>query len=622
MKVTKRSKGDSAEKASTGNRTIVNKDFIEFGTPQAWRADITVGDTLASISEQVESVAGTTPVIARHEEPRDAYSVYKLSPLFEPILNALISNVYGSGYNLVPILDPDTPESYNKVAEILAFEKSGDDLEGDYQPTEEEISGELDRIRRRIRNEKLALDRFYANCCADMTYQRLCILRGQDLEIIGDAYWEVQRDVSGRPARLLWVPAWSILATPQTSDQFAVNELIKVSPVRWEMGKQVRRFRAYVQVDPSGNVVAKYKEYGDPRCMSRKTGKYYMSIEEMRSTDGEEESLPATELLSFTIPSASSYTYGKPSWTGVYPNLKGARDLEEENMGIITDQKIPQMFILVSGGRGISQKDIDRLQHQITEKSQAGKKGIYLLHAKGQTTSSGGISAAPTMKLERTKSEQHEDALGLKYLKHSYDQVRHAYRMPKVALGDEEGTASDQTLPLLRFTESQVYDPRRDLIDDREQSTLLRDLGIQCVVRRSRSRVPKDPNELTDMISTLVTAGVLTPDEARKLAGDIFNMEFKDLIGAWSKIPARLLTSILQTKNQLVAAALLSDEKELMTRLQEALTGSLAGATAASESINSNSQQNQSSSEESNNGPTSNSAPKGPESGVASSSAS
>jgi len=100
---------------------------------------------------------------------------------------------------------------------------------------------------------------------------------------------------------------------------------------------------------------------------------------------------------------------------------------------------------------------------------------------------------------------------------------------------------------------------------------------------RTRSRVPREPNQLATIISTLMNAGVLTPDEGRDLASDIFNKEFKDLEGIWSKLPTKLLLAMLQTKNQLVAAALLGSETEhdIIARLQAALVGQLEGAPPA-----------------------------------------
>jgi capsid portal protein len=297
--------------------------------------------------------------------------------------------------------------------------------------------------------------------------------------------------------------------------------------------------------------------------------------------------LAATELLHFELPNPLSTAYGKPGYTGVYPVLEGTRDLSEENQHIITDRLVPQMFICIAGGVGVRQEDIDALQEQIEQNARAGKKSIYFIQARSDKNEMGRISPTPSIHFEKTKSEQHTDALGLKYHEHCEKQLQHAYRYPSAALGQHEQLSEGTIQAGYRYAEAQVHDPKRDLFADRINSTLLPDLGIQLNRYRARARVPKEPNELAKIIQMLMESGVLTPDEGRQLAGDIFNRDFQDLEGIWSKLPTKLLLAMLQTKNQLVAAALLGSESEsdIIARLQAALVGQLEGAGVSTDGL-------------------------------------
>jgi capsid portal protein len=232
------------------------------------------------------------------------------------------------------------------------------------------------------------------------------------------------------------------------------------------------------------------------------------------------------------------------------------------------------MFCLVAGAAGISDKDLGALEKKIEEKKAQGKRSIYFIQAKSTKMSNGMLSPTPTLELIKTKSEQHVDMLGLQYQAHGAKISRLAYRLPRAELGDDEGYSREQQLAAHRFAESQVYSPRRDLFDDRTNATLLRDLGIQTVQMRTRSRTPTDPDQLSEIVSRLITAGVLTPDEAREIASDIFGRDFEDLLGVWSKLPPPLLTALLQTKNQLIAAALMSseDNTDVLEKLREAFS--------------------------------------------------
>lgn len=588
--------GDMASAAATGRRKQIAEILIGTQTAQAWRPDSPVGDQLLGVQVTEPLKGGIEYIIIPPESVEQAYRVFKLSPYLRPIVDALVANVYGAGFTLDPVMDPDDPGAGVEVKRYLSFEKSAS--AGSYEaeveePTDKEIEAELARIRRRISNESVFLEAWFSCCCPDMTYLRLCVLVGQDIEASGTGYVEVLRDSDGFPKRLIWAPAWSISAKPLDEDFINSEESVPLSPIRWSKDTYQRRFRSFVQTDLNGSVVGRYKEYGDPRVMSRRTGYYYHTIEDMQAAPDEQfqhpdgqpgTPLPATELLAFPLPSPVSCTYGQPAWTGVYPDLEGARDVSEENPNLLVDRKVPQMFILVAGGAGIPPKEIEALELKISQNIKQGKKSIYILQAKSARTASGTISPTPTIEIVKTKSEQYQDALGLQYLEHAEAQARHTYRLPPAALGQMEKVTGQDAQLAYQFAESQVYDPRRQIVvDDRINSTLIRDLGVQLVRYRTRSRAPREPNQLATIISTLMNSGVLTPDEGRKLAGDIFNLELKELEGIWSKLPTKLLLAMLQTKNQLVAAALLGSETErdIIARLQAALVGQLEAAPPA-----------------------------------------
>jgi len=52
---------------------------------------------------------------------------------------------------------------------------------------------------------------------------------------------------------------------------------------------------------------------------------------------------------------------------------------------------------------------------------------------------------------------------------------------------------------------------------------------------------------MTEMVERLVRVGVLTPEEGRLLAGDIFNREFRKIGDDWTKRPITLTLAGIQT---------------------------------------------------------------------------
>jgi polyhydroxyalkanoate synthesis regulator phasin len=86
--------------------------------------------------------------------------------------------------------------------------------------------------------------------------------------------------------------------------------------------------------------------------------------------------------------------------------------------------------------------------------------------------------------------------------------------------------------------------------------------------------VTRDPERMTDMVEKLVRVGVLTPEEGRLLAGDIFNREFRKLGDDWTKRPITLTLAGIQTQQTDVDAgsrrtALLDGARSIMNLRDE-----------------------------------------------------
>jgi len=86
--------------------------------------------------------------------------------------------------------------------------------------------------------------------------------------------------------------------------------------------------------------------------------------------------------------------------------------------------------------------------------------------------------------------------------------------------------------------------------------------------------VTRDPERMTAMVERLVRVGVLTPEEGRFLAGDIFNREFRKIGDDWTKRPITLTLAGIQTgvqdlRAQTEKGSLLDDARRLLTLREE-----------------------------------------------------
>lgn len=555
--------------------------FLGFQTP---------GSTSSEHAIPLTSIFDGEDFLEPPEDPIQMYKAFQLSAYWEPIVEALLTNVYKQSYILRPVIPFDRPlEAKRLIKEALIWQQSSGDFNADIAITDEEVEDLLNKLQQRSIIEKHFVDKFFQEAIPDMTYRQLWDLTGQDLEIEGNAYWEVIRDTEGKIARIQWLPAITMKATKQGAEQVGCEKIVRDSILSWKPEPQIRRFRRYAQVHGS-HVVTYFKEFGDPRVLSRKTGKFYTDI--MHPETGEvlvtgyqrlvkaEQApdnpmpLPATEAYHWKLAFGGSTVYGKSRGSGIHPSLRGARDLDEENLKLINDEAIPSLMLLVSGGV-VGAKAFDRLRAQIAERKK-GRKGILLVEAvSGAQVGVAHPQQQPKIAVERMKSQQSSDAIFQNYEKRTEEKAAGAYRMPQSGLGKNVGANRATYQAQQRFTEDQVYAPKREDRDELMQLDFFAELDIITWRYETRAQMTKDPKTIAEVLRILIEAGVITPNEAREEAGPIFNKRLDDLKGLWTMFPPRVLTVMLQTKNQELATALLGEDEVALDKLVQGIRGML-----------------------------------------------
>jgi hypothetical protein len=100
-------------------------------------------------------------------------------------------------------------------------------------------------------------------------------------------------------------------------------------------------------------------------------------------------------------------------------------------------------------------------------------------------------------------------------------------------------------------------------------------MGIRFWRFRSQTPVTRDPERMTAMVERLVRVGVLTPEEGRVLASDIFNREFRKISDDWVKRPITLTLAGIQTgvedlRSRGEQGSILDDARKLL-RLRDEL---------------------------------------------------
>jgi PBSX family phage portal protein len=513
--------------------------------------------------EESETGFTTAGALAPPYDPETLCSIFEHSNSLRQNVDAYATNIDGFGYRLEPAIELDAEDAADKVRDALTLESAAARDAGalspdvSVEPTTEEVAARLAEYRTLSRAERARLEAFFEFCCFDHSFVDLRRRTRQDLEVTGNAYWEVLRNTRGDIARFVYVPAHTVRLLPLDREPVAFTERVRVSPVTFEVVAGRRRMRRYVQVHGTERVF--FKSFGDPRVVSRATGRVHRHADALRDAPDDGS---ATELIHFAVHSPRS-PYGVPRWVGTLLSVLGSRQMEEVNFLYFENKSVPPMALIVSGGR-LSDASVPRIERFIEEnlKGKANFHKILILEAEGAETGNAKIELRPLT------DAQQQDALFQVYDQRNIDKVGSSFRLPKLLRGESADINRATAEAALRFAEDQVFQPERDEFDFLMNRRVLADMGIRFWRFRSQAPVARDPDRMTEMVERLVRVGVLTPEEGRVLAGDIFNREFRKIGDDWTKRPITLTLAGIQTGVQDLRDApdrVLDDARKLLT---------------------------------------------------------
>lgn len=475
--------------------------------------------------------------------------VIEKSNSLRPNVDAYVTNIDGYGHRISQLLDPDAEDAFEQVKRNLVLDRHLDRqvmldagvpesmVPPIQQPTDQEVIDTIATIRDAAAIESARLESFFKYCCAESSFVTLRRQTRQDLETTGNGYWEVLRDKRGRISEFKYLPAYTVRLRKTDPAPVEVSRVTRETLLRQTKTTTRRRFRSFVQ-ELDGAVVF-FKEFGDPRAMSHKTGKSYASLAELEAAEG--AGLDASEVLHFRIHSPRS-PYGIPRWMGALLSVLGSREAEEVNFLYFSNKSVPPLAVLVSGGR-MTDQTVKRLQDFIESdiKGKANFHKILVLEADSPATASTGDHAGRArIELRPLTMAQSSDGLFQRYDERNIDKVGSAFRLPRLLRGDSRDFNRATADACLVFAEQQVFKPERDEFDFMVNRKLLPELGAIYVEFVSSTPTTTDPTELSEILVRMTEGGIITPDEARELSSPIWGWDLPRIDADWVTQPLKL----------------------------------------------------------------------------------
>lgn len=511
------------------------------------------GGPESNAQEQLDDSSGNdilrgTGILNPPYDPDTLALICENSSTLRPSIDAYVINIDSYGHTFKPVIDLLAPDADEKIKDALRYERKNED----YEPTGAEVTARKTKLKKEMANERQKLTAFFDNCTCDLQFSGPEGLRGltrMDLETTGNAYWEVGRNLLGEVTAFNRLPARSMKMTSLDQARVETIEKRKTSLLGVEKVEVTKRFRRYIQSFSTGPGAkfAFFKEYGDPRLISAKTGKTYETLEAMQKA---EEGAPvATEVIHFKISSPRS-EYGIPRWIGVLLAVLGSRQAEEVNFMYFDNKSIPPLAVIVNGGR-LTGDSTKRLEDYLDTNIKGRKNFHKLLILEGESAMATQFSSAPgesdngrmKIMIQPLTDAQQKDGLFLDYDERNADKVGQSFRLPRLLRGDIRDFNRSTAVAALDFAEVQVFNPLRQQFDWVMNRLMLSVLDARYHDFISSAATIRDPEALSAMITELTKANVLTPEESRELAEEVFHRKFLKVDAEWTKQPVGITVS-------------------------------------------------------------------------------
>lgn len=486
-------------------------------------------------------------------DPNLLCKIFENSNSLRQCVDAYKTNIDGFGHIFEPLIELRESGGRETVRDAIYLERAQAAQDGGQislldliPPSDAEVEKKIEVIQYAMRIEKARVESFFENCCADSSFVTLRRNTREDLEVTGNAYWEIIRNDAGIVSQFAQMPSRSVRVTKHKSNMLDVRQHVRVGTLLWREETFRRRFRRYAQV--AGEDIVYFKEYGDPSIVSSRSCKSYATLEDMLTAEG--PVAPANEVFHFKVPSIRNGNYGVPRWIGNLLSVLGSRSAEEVNFAYFENKSIPPMAILVSGGR-LGPESVKRIE-DFVEINIKGKKNFHKILVIEAETSAGQIglmdnASAMRLEIKILTDAQLKDGLFREYDAANMDKVGMGFRLPKLLRGDIKDFNRATASSSLDFAETQVFVPERNDFDFSMTRFFLTALGIRHYRFKSNGPRLSDSQDWGDMIFKLTTAGILTPEDARELAGKkVLSRELPIVDADWVKQPLALTIAGVQ----------------------------------------------------------------------------
>jgi len=417
------------EKVVINQRKMIVKAYV------LGKTDLRSQSTVQSqIADPFSKMYAADKVLRPPYNPQSLAQVSEISSSLSQCVSAMITNVGGFGWELIPA--PHMPVS-------------------DKLPLEAEA-------------EKQMVENLFNYCNRQENFTMLRKDVRLDYELTGMGYMEVVRNRAGEIAELHRLPSYLTRLTTRDEEITEFKQPIRNVQGKFEEIIRRDRFRRIVQIMDANKMVY-FKEFGDHRMIDADTGE----------VDSDTKNA-ANEVIVFSQPCAYGI-YGLPVWLPDLMGILGARKAETVNYMFFDNKTIPPMVVTVSGG-SLTKGTVEKLT-ELFEKDIKGLDNFHKALIIEATPTDVGDMPGEKMFPVRIHVQPltqfiAKDGQFLNYLAAVDDSVGASFRLPPIYRGKSKDYTRATAMESARVGEEQVFVPERRQFDYIINTTILANMKV------------------------------------------------------------------------------------------------------------------------------------------------
>ncbi len=342
-------------------------------------------------------------------------------------------------------------------------------------------------------------------------------------ETYGISYLEVIRNLAGEVVQIDFIKDTPSIQKTKPLEPYKTS-------IYYHHGQQLERKKRYCKYKQTiGGKTVYFREFGDPRIMDSRNGKY---LEEGETIELEYQ---ANEIMEFAI---GTEPYGEVRWIGQVLGVDGSRKAESLNNNYFENGRHTPLMIMIKGGT-LTDDSFEKLQNYMNEiKGAAGQHAFIIL----ETESTDGRADfeqqdKPEIEVKDLANILQKDELFQDYLDNNRRKVQSSFQLPDLYVGytTDFNRATAQTAQ--EVTEKQVFQPERKSLAWAINNRLLNGYQFRYVEAYFLEPDISNPDDLYKLLTVCNNAGGLSPNKAKQIIYEAYGEVAEDYPEEWGDIP-------------------------------------------------------------------------------------